>query len=139
MKKLKSWLFSLLLIVGLMGLLGGSADAFAQAPGSAPPATAQAVGATPSAAGAEVAAPWWSGPEALSAVFALVTGLFAVWTHKEKRTAQRVSESLILGIEAASKIPAVAEKERAFKAKIKEVTRDYGVGPVVAALVSRLT
>ncbi len=98
-----------------------------------------AFGQEAAASAPAVTAPWWSGAEVISAVIALATGLIAVWQHKEKKTAQKVSESLVLAIEAATKIPAVADKEKAIKAKIRETVTDLGVQPVVHRLVKDLT
>lgn len=146
----RSWLFSLFVLVGLLGLFSAApANLFAQAttateaiakevaPLTLDATSGAVVNEKPSAA--PVAAPWWSGPEAISAIIALATGLFAVWQHKEKKTAQKVSESLVIAIEAATKIPAVAAQEKLIKSKIKGIAEDYGVGPVLHRLVKDVT
>jgi hypothetical protein len=94
----------------------------------------QAAGETGAAA-----SPWYLSAGFFSAVIALFTGALAIWQNAEKRTAQKVSETLVLAIEEASKIPAIAEKEKVIKEKIREVNERYHVEPVVAALVRRLT
>lgn len=85
------------------------------------------------------ASPWYFSGALWSAVIAVAAGALAIWQNKEKRTAQKVSETLVLAIEEASKIPAVAAKEGQIKAKIKEVTTKNGVEPVVNKLVELLT
>lgn len=131
------------LVAGIVGFFVAAAPAvIAQdaAPASALVLDAETglpVKATPDAA--PVSAPWWSGPEVISAVIALATGLIAVWQRKEKKTAQKVSESLVLAIEAATKIPAVGDKEKAIKARIRTETERLGVAPLVHRLVKDLT
>jgi hypothetical protein len=97
------------------------------------------INAADAASGSAAAAPWYLSTDIIAAVIALATGALAIWQNKEKRTAQKVSETLVVAIEQASKIPAVAEKERELKAKIKEVTTKAGVEPVVNKLVNLLT
>lgn len=125
------WLFHMLLVVALVGLVA--------APSQAAEAADGIHALTSAATGETVSAPWWSGAEAISAVIALCTGLIAVWQRNEKKTAQKVNESLVIAIEAATKIPAVAAQEKAIKAKIRTVTDDLGVAPLVHRLVKDLT
>jgi hypothetical protein len=89
--------------------------------------------------GTTTATPWYLSADLIAAVIALATSALAIWQNKEKRTAQKVSETLVVAIEQASRIPAVAEKENELKAKIKEVTTKAGVEPVVNKLVKLLT
>ncbi|MDR1279329.1 MAG: hypothetical protein LBK99_00715 [Opitutaceae bacterium] len=105
----------------------------------APHALAQdAAAATPAATAAD-ATPWYLSPSLFSSVIALLTGAIAIWKNQQASTAQKVSASLVMAIEEASKIPAVADQEKKIKAKVQEVTERYDVGPVVAALVKKLT
>lgn len=79
-------------------------------------------------------------------VIAAVTSLYGIWAHKEKNaavkektTAQKVSETLVVAIEAASKIPAVQEKEKEIKKLISDKAKEAGVEPVLNLLVKRFT
>jgi hypothetical protein len=98
-------------------------------------------------AGAEAAAgalsadttPWYLSAGFFSSVIAFVTSVLAIWQGAGKKTAQKVSETLVVAIEEASKIPAVAEHEEKIKAKIREVNERYHIEPVVNALVKKLT
>lgn len=83
--------------------------------------------------------PWYFSSELLAGAIAFFSGIIAIWKNEQKKTAQKVSETLVLAIEEASKIPAVAEKEKAIKAKVQEVTQKYNVEPVVKKLVEKLT
>ncbi|MFA6962428.1 MAG: hypothetical protein WC205_16860 [Opitutaceae bacterium] len=83
--------------------------------------------------------PWYADGAVIGAVIAAVTSLLAIWQHGEKKTAQKVSESLVVAIESATKIPAVAAQEKAIKAKIKSVAEDYGVQPLLDRIVQDVT
>jgi ABC-type nickel/cobalt efflux system permease component RcnA len=85
------------------------------------------------------ATPLWLSPGFYSALIALATGMIAIWQNAAKKTAQKVSETLVLAIEEASKIPAVADKEKEIKKKIQEVNERYHIEPVVKKLVEKLT
>ena len=84
-------------------------------------------------------APWYMNGTLWTALIAFVAGAFAIWQNKEKRTAEKVSQTLVLAIEQASKIPEVVEEEKKIKAKIKEVTTKNGVEPIVNKLIDLLT
>ncbi|MDR2673892.1 MAG: hypothetical protein LBC18_03245 [Opitutaceae bacterium] len=113
-------------------VIGAIAAPFLHA--GAMPLFAQAADAAPAAA-----APGWLSTGLVSAVIALITGALAIWQNAEKKTAQKVSETLVLAIEQASQIPAVAEHEKKIKEKIQEVNERYHVEPLVNALVKKLT
>ena len=91
------------------------------------------------AAVAQSATPWYFSGETIAAVIALFTGLVAIWQKGEATKAQKISRTLILGIESATKIPAVAEKQKAIKEEIQRVATKYEVEPVLNALVKQLT
>ncbi|HEY0966947.1 MAG TPA: hypothetical protein VGD88_06130 [Opitutaceae bacterium] len=85
------------------------------------------------------AAPWYFSGETIAAVIALFTGLVAIWQKGEATKAQKISRTLILGIESATKIPAVAAKQKEIKEEIQRVATRYEVEPVLNALVKQLT
>lgn len=101
------------------------------------PAIAAAADATDAAMTAPT--PWYLSTEAFAALFSLVAGTVAVWQNKQKTTAEKVSASLVVAIEAASKIPQVAEHEKAIKAKLNEKLTKSGAQPVVERLLRGLT
>lgn len=79
-------------------------------------------------------------------VIAAITSLYGIWAHKEKNAAvkektvaQKVSETLVVAIEAASKIPAVEAKEQEIKKLISDKAKEAGVEPVLNLLVKRFT
>jgi hypothetical protein len=95
---------------------------------------------------ATVAAPFYTDGAFIGAVIAGIMSLVALWSHnekntaiKDKTTAQKVSESLVIAIETATKIPAFAEKEKAFKQAINEKVTKLGVQPLVHRLVKDVT
>lgn len=93
-------------------------------------------------AGAEAVAtavPWYADGAVIGGVIAAVTSLLALWANKAKNTAQKVSESLVIAIETASKIPAVAEKEKAIKQAINAKVTELGVQPLVHRIVKDVT
>jgi hypothetical protein len=74
--------------------------------------------------------------------FGLVSGLLAIttiWQNKEKAKSRKIAETLVVAIEAASKIPEVAEAEQKLKAKIQEKAVAAGVEPALNKLVKLLT
>jgi hypothetical protein len=85
------------------------------------------------------ATPWYADGAVIGAAIAAITSLLAIWSHKEKSKAQMVSESLVVAIEAASKIPQVAAQEKAIKAKLKSEFEALGVQPLVDRIVQDLT
>jgi hypothetical protein len=85
------------------------------------------------------ATPWYLSTEFFAAIFSTVAGIVAILQNKAKTTAEKVSASLVVAIEAASKIPQVAEHEKAIKAKLQEKLTKSGAQPVVAALLEHLT
>lgn len=83
--------------------------------------------------------PVWLSTEFFAALFAAAAGIVAIWQNKEKKTAQKVSASLVVAMEAASKIPVVAEHEKAIKAKLRQKLEASGAQPVVERLLKNLT
>jgi len=133
LRSLGSWLFTGHCLFCLLGLFSAApANLFAQAADAAASAGALVDAATPEAEGAGLG-------QILTAAVALISGLFGIWSHKQKKTAQKVAESLVVGIEAASRIPAIAEKEKQIKATIQRRAEAYGVQPVLHEIVKRVT
>ena len=83
--------------------------------------------------------PWYADGTVIAGFIAFITSITAIWSHTEKRTAQKISESLVAGIEAATKIPAVAAQEKIIKARIQAVATDYGVQPLLDKIVQEVT
>lgn len=82
---------------------------------------------------------WYANPTLWATVIAFVTGILGIWQHGEKTKAQKINESLVLGIESATRIPEVAAQEKAIKERIKQYATDAGVQPLLARLVQDLT
>lgn len=75
----------------------------------------------------------------ISIVVALVSGLVAIWQRKEASTARKVTESIVLGVEQATKLPQVQAAEKQIKAKIRQQATDLGVEPLLNRVVKDLT
>ena len=136
------WMSCLMIIVALL------ACTFATAPKvhAAPPsemtlmlAQFDAPGAVDSAAKVTKPAPFYTDGAFIGAVVAGFMSLVAVWQNAKKNTAQKVAESLVQAIEIATKIPAVAEKEKAIKQSINRTVTDLGVQPLVHRIVKDVT
>jgi|GEM_PF-4886469 len=91
-------------------------------------------------------APFYVSGEFWTSLFALVAGLTAIWKHKaanaaqkELTTAQKITQSVILGVEAATKIPEVAEYEKTVKRIIRNKAEELGVQPLLNRAVRDLT
>lgn len=82
---------------------------------------------------------WYANPTLWATAIAFVTGILGIWSHKEKTRAQKINESLIMGIESATRIPEVAAQEKAIKERIKQYAENAGVQPLLARLVQDLT
>ncbi|HTJ77954.1 MAG TPA: hypothetical protein VL357_03085 [Rariglobus sp.] len=103
------------------------------------PVTAYAQAAAPAGAAVVVSTPWYADGTVISSIIAAVMAIFGVWSHTEKTTAQKITESLVVGIEQATKLPKVAAAEAEIKAKIQSVASDYGVQPLLDRIVQDIT
>jgi hypothetical protein len=70
---------------------------------------------------------------------ALVSGLAAIWQNGKATQNQKIAQSIILGVEQATKLPQVAEFEKRVKGTIAQKTRELGIEKEVDALVQRVT
>ncbi len=75
----------------------------------------------------------------VSIALALVSGLVAIWQNRKASTAQKVTESLVLGIEQATKLPQVQEAEKRIKGIIRDKATQLGVQPLLHRAVKDLT
>ncbi len=75
----------------------------------------------------------------VSIALALVSGLVAIWQNRKASTAQKVTESLVLGIEQATKLPQVQDAEKRIKGIIREKATELGVQPLLHRAVKDLT
>lgn len=100
---------------------------------------AQTAAATTNATSATAATPFYLNGELWSIVIAVVSGLVAVWKNAQANTHQKIAQSVILGVEQASKLPEVATYETKIKDTIRQVATDYGVQPILHDLVQQLT
>lgn len=75
----------------------------------------------------------------ISVIVAVVSGLVAIWQNKSASTAKKVTQSVILGIEHATKLPEVAAMEKRIKATIRQKATDLGVQPLLHTAVRDLT
>ena len=116
---------AILAIAFSLVLLCAPTTAFAQAPNPAPVAAAST--------------PFYASGEFWTTVFAIVAGIFGIWKNSQHSTAQKINESLVLGIEKATKIPRVADYERQIKQTIQAKATEYGVQPLLHRLVQDLT
>lgn len=129
-----AWLFAALCAFVLIALVTMPAGAQVIPPDLSALDSQLSTGGQPAAP-----APWYSDGAVIGIIISSIMSLVAVWSHKSKKTAQKVSESLVIAIEAATKIPAVAEKEKLIKAKLRQEFEDIGVQPLVHRLVKDLT
>lgn len=108
-----------------------------------PAAHAQAVPALssqPSAISAVPApVPFYASGEFWSGLFGVVAGIVAIWRNQAASTSRKVSETLVLAIEEATKLPGVAESEQRIKTLIREKATDLGVQPLLHRMVKNLT
>lgn len=109
------------------------------------PAFAQAVAATAPAPAAPSLLSLLSGGN-IAVLFGLVSSLIAIWKHKaasasdkQLTTAQKINQSLILGIETAGQIPEAAAAIDKVKAVVQAKATEYGVQPVLHSLVQTFT
>lgn len=70
---------------------------------------------------------------------ALVSGLAAIWQNQKATQSQKIAQSIILGVEQATRLPQVQEFEKKVKGTIAQKTRDLGIEKEVDALVQRVT
>ena len=80
------------------------------------------------------------------ALITLVSTLIAIWKHNAANsagvhltTAQKINQSLILGIETAGQIPEAVAAVDKVKAVVQAKATEYGVQPVLHALVETFT
>lgn len=83
--------------------------------------------------------PWYLSTEFFAALFSLAAGIVAVVKDQSKKKAEKINSILVLGIEAATKIPKVAEFEKKIKGDIRQKAEQLGVQPVLDRLVKDLT
>lgn len=83
--------------------------------------------------------PFYTTTEFWTAIFALATGLVAVWRNNLLTQHQKVNQALVLSIEAASKIPEVVAAEEKFKTLISDKATQLGIEPLLNRLVKDLT
>lgn len=88
---------------------------------------------------APAAHPWYADGAFIGGIIAAFTSIVAIWQNKGKKTAQKVSESLVQAIEVATRIPAVAEKEKEIKRSINATVTKLGVQPLVHRIVKDVT
>lgn len=96
-------------------------------------------GTTATTAPADAAAPWYLNGAMWLALITAALGIAAVWQNKEKRTADKINETLVLGIEAASRIPEVQAYEKKIKQQIQTQAQKAGVQPALDKIVQLLT
>ncbi len=75
----------------------------------------------------------------VSIAIALITGLLAIWQKKEASTAKKITASIVLGVEQATKLPQVQEQERRIKGMIRAHAENLGVEPLLQRVVKDLT
>lgn len=84
--------------------------------------------------------------DVLMGLLTVISTLFGIWKHnaasasdKELTLSQKINQSLVLGIETASKIPEVIAAENKMKAIIQAKATEYGVQPALHRIVQDLT
>jgi len=75
----------------------------------------------------------------IAIALALVSGLAAIWQNQKATQSQKIAQSIILGVEQATRLPQVQEFEKKVKGTIAQKTRDLGIEKEVDALVQRVT
>jgi len=75
----------------------------------------------------------------ISVAVALVSGLIAIWQNKQATTARKVTQSIVLGVEQATKLPQVQAAEKQIKATIRRQAEELGVQPILQRVVKDLT
>ena len=88
---------------------------------------------------APAATPWYLNGVTWLALISAALGAVAAWQNKDKTRAEKINATLILGIEAASKIPEVERYEKMIKGRIKQEAARAGVQPALDKLVQILT
>jgi membrane protein implicated in regulation of membrane protease activity len=91
------------------------------------------------AAAASSTTPWWQSTGFIAAAVAFIPSVIAIWQNKSKKTAQKLNETLVEGIELAATIPEVVAAEKKIKDQIKATAEKYGVEPLLHRLVKDLT
>lgn len=75
----------------------------------------------------------------VSIALAVIGGLVAIWKNKQASTAQKITQSVILGVEQATKLPQVQALEKQIKGNIRAKAAELGVQPLLHAVVKDLT
>ena len=83
--------------------------------------------------------PFYSTSEFWAGLFAVVTGIVAIWKNNQASTGAKINETLILAIEQATKLPGVSEHEQRIKRLIQSKATELGVHPLLHRLVQDLT
>lgn len=99
---------------------------------TATPALAQTAAAAPAAEESSVAT-------LLSIGLALATSLIAIWKNKQASTQRKIVESIVVGVEEATKLPQVREAEKRVKDTIRAKATELGVEPLLNRVVKDLT
>lgn len=105
---------------------------------AAPASAAQVSGLSPQVS-PPAATPFYASETFWSALFALAGTVFGIWRNAKLSTHQKITSALIEGIEAASKLPEVAAYEGKVKQTIQDSAREWGIQPVLHAIVQEVT
>ena len=103
---------------------------------------AQAAVAAPVAQVAAAATPWYQSiltGENVAWVFGLVSGLVAVFKNQALSTSQKSLRAVIVGVEQATKLPAVQAEAQKIKATIQAYAVSHGVHDELHTLVQDIT
>jgi hypothetical protein len=134
---LLSWMLPALMLAMIIALTFSSPVAHAAAP-RADVALAQVAAPAPSVTVA-APVPFYATEAFWATVLAVVSGLFGIWKNRQASTHQKINESLVLGIEQATKIPEVVAFESRIKKTIQASATGYGVQPLLHRIVQDLT
>lgn len=75
----------------------------------------------------------------VSIALAVIAGLVAIWKNAQASTAQKITQSIVLGVEQATKLPHVQAAEAEIKATIRRKAQELGVQPLLHEIVKDLT
>jgi hypothetical protein len=75
----------------------------------------------------------------VSVAFALLSGIAAIWQNQRASKTQKIAQSIILGVEQATRLPQVQQLERTVKARIAAKSEELGVKDELHALVKKHT
>lgn len=98
------------------------------------PALAQASAATPAPVADDSSLTTF-----VSIGLALVTSLIAIWKNKQASTSRKIVESIVVGVEEATKLPQVRDAEKRVKDTIRAKATELGVEPLLNRVVKDLT